>query len=287
MLVVAEFQKFAGPDFFNRAEHLDNQHAVMRDDGAAAFADDVRVRHFFRVAHVGDVINDVVGVFLQRVIRRAVERRPAAVVIHAQPAADVEIFNRETHLVQLGVKPRRLLHGLFHRENVRHLRADVEMQQLEAMAEIFRLQHFRRRQQFRRAQAELRVFAAAFGPAPRALAQQPRADADERLDAELFGNGNDLPQLLQFFDDHDDLFAQLDAEQGHLDELRVLVAVANDEAAHLVLQRQAGEQFRLAADFEAEIKRLARVENFLHHLAQLVDLDRETRRDTCPGNCIP
>ena len=60
-----------------------------------------------------------------------------------------------------------------------------------------------------------------------------------------------------------------------LDEIRVLVAVADDEAAHLVLQRQAGEQFRLAADFEAEIERLARIENFLHHFAQLVHLDRK------------
>ena len=110
---------------------------------------------------------------------------------------------------------------------------------------------------------------------PGALAQQPRADADERLDAELFGNGNDLPQFLQFFDDHDDRLAQLDAEHGHLDEFRVLVAVADDEAAQLVLQRQTGEQLRLAADFEAEIIRLARVENFLHHLAQLVHLDRK------------
>ena len=78
------FENVAGPDFFNRAEHFDDQHAVMRDDGAAAFADDVRVRHFLGVANVGDVINDVVRVFLQRVIRRAVERRAAAVVIHAQ-----------------------------------------------------------------------------------------------------------------------------------------------------------------------------------------------------------
>ena len=56
---------------------------------------------------------------------------------------------------------------------------------------------------------------------------------------------------------------------------RVLVAVANDQAAHLVLQRQSGEQFRLAADFQAEVERLARVENFLHHFAQLVHLDRK------------
>ena len=245
----------------------------MRDDGASAFADDIRVRDFFRVAHVGDVKNHVVGVFLQRIIRRAVERRTAAVVIHAQSAADVEIRNRKTHLVQLGIEPGRFLHGLFYREDVRHLRADVEMQQLEAVAEVFGLQHFRCLQNFRRAQAELCVFTATFRPASGALAQQPRANADKRFDPELLGNGNDLPQFLQFFDDHDDRFAQLDAEHGHLDELRVLVTIANDEAAHLVLHRQPGEQFRLAADFEAELKRLARVENFLHDLAELVDLD--------------
>jgi hypothetical protein len=46
VFVVAVFQKFAGPDFLDRAKHLDDQDAVMRNDGAAAFADEVRVRHF-------------------------------------------------------------------------------------------------------------------------------------------------------------------------------------------------------------------------------------------------
>jgi hypothetical protein len=55
----------AGPDFFDRAEDLDDEHAVMRDDGAAALADDGRMRHFLRVADIGDVINDVVRVFLE------------------------------------------------------------------------------------------------------------------------------------------------------------------------------------------------------------------------------
>ena len=187
VFAVAVFEGVARTDFFNRAKHFHDQHAVMRDDGAAAFADDVRMRHFLRVANVGDVINDVVRVFLQGVIRRAVKIRAAAVVIHAQPAAHVHEFDRKTHLVQLRVKTRRLLHRFFHRQNVRHLRADVKMQQLQTMAEIFRLQHFRRRQQFHRAQAELRVFAAALRPFARALAQQPRADADERLDAKLLG----------------------------------------------------------------------------------------------------
>ena len=42
-----------------------------------------------------------------------------------------------------------------------------------------------------------------------------------------------------------------------------------------LLQRQAREQLGLAADLQAEIKRLARVEDLLHHLAQLVHLDGE------------
>jgi hypothetical protein len=39
--------------------------------------------------------------------------RAAAVVIHAQAAADVHVFDGETHLVQLRVKTRRLLHRRF------------------------------------------------------------------------------------------------------------------------------------------------------------------------------
>ena len=64
-------------------------------------------------------------------------------------------------------------------------------------------------------------------------------------------------------------------EQGHLDELDVLVAVANDHTARLILQRQPGKQFRFAADFQAKMERLAGIEDFLHHFAQLVDFDRK------------
>ena len=46
---------------------------MMRDDRAPAFAHDRRMRHAFGVADVHDVPDDVVGVFLERVIRRAVE----------------------------------------------------------------------------------------------------------------------------------------------------------------------------------------------------------------------
>ena len=105
----------------------------MCHEGATAFADDVRVRHLLRVANVADVINHVVGVFLQGVIGRAVERGPAAVVIDTEAAADVDVFDRETHLVKFAVETGGLLDGLFDGENVRHLRADVKMDELETV----------------------------------------------------------------------------------------------------------------------------------------------------------
>ena len=86
---------------------------------------------------------------------------------------------------------------------------------------------------------------------------------------------DDLAQLLELLDDHDHLLVQLGAEQRHANEAGVLVTVADDQAAELALQRQAGEQLRLAADLQAEIERLAGIQDFLHHLAQLVHLDRE------------
>ena len=39
---------------------------------------------------------------------------------------------------------------------------------------------------------------------------------DQRLHSELFGDGDDVTQLLEFFHHHDDLPAQLQAEDGHL-----------------------------------------------------------------------
>ena len=80
-------------------------------------------------------------------------------------------------------------------------------------------------------------------------------------------------QLLHLLNHHNHFLPQLDAHERHADEKRVLVAVANNQAARLVLQRQPGEQLRLAPDFQAELVRLARVQNFLHHFAQLVDFD--------------
>ena len=74
MLIFGVLDIGFGTDFFDGAEYLDNQHAVMRYDCAATFADDVRMRHPLGIADLGDIVDDVVRVFLQRVIGGAVER---------------------------------------------------------------------------------------------------------------------------------------------------------------------------------------------------------------------
>src|SRR6185437_12521759 len=68
---------------------------------------------------------------------------------------------------------------------------------------------------------------------------------------------------------------KLGAEQRHLDKAGILVAIADDEAVHLALQSEPGEEFGFAADFEAEIKRLAGIKDFFDDFAELVDLDGE------------
>ena len=126
MLVIAVLQtRLEG--FADGTESLHHQHAVMRHDRPAALADDGRMRHLLGIAHLADGRHHVVGVFAQRVIGAALERRPATVVIHREAAAYVQIIEREIQLAQLGIKPRALLHRGFDREDIRHLRANMKV----------------------------------------------------------------------------------------------------------------------------------------------------------------
>src|SRR5205814_6601542 len=59
------------------------------------------------------------------------------------------------------------------------------------------------------------------------------------------------------------------------DETRVFVTIADNQAARLVLQRQANEELAFAAYFQSEIVGFACVQNLFHHFAQLIDLDRK------------
>ena len=74
------------------AEDVEDQDAVVRDDRAPAFRDDGRVRHLGFVADRLQVVDDVVGVLLQRVVHARFEVGLRAVVVDAQAAADVHVL---------------------------------------------------------------------------------------------------------------------------------------------------------------------------------------------------
>src|SRR3954462_2118776 len=107
----------------------------MGHDRPSAFIHDRRMRDAFGVADVHDIPDDVVGVFLERVVRRAVEVAPRTVVIDAEATADIQVTELMPELAKLRVIARGFAHGAFDRGNVRDLGADMEMNELEAMAE--------------------------------------------------------------------------------------------------------------------------------------------------------
>ena len=81
----------------------------MRDDGPAALRDDRGMRHFGFVAHGLQVIDDVVGVFLQRVVDARLEIGLGPVVVDAEAAADIHVLQAGARLDQLDVDARRLV----------------------------------------------------------------------------------------------------------------------------------------------------------------------------------
>ena len=91
--------------------------------------------------------------------------------------------------------------------------------------------------------------------------------------ADLLGVLQDQPELGVLLDDRDDRAPDFLGEHGHLDELGVLEAVADDRRVVIGLGRH-GQQLGLGAGLETEAVFAAEIEHFLDDLALLVDLDR-------------
>ena len=113
---------------------------MIRGDGAAAFRNDRRMRHLGFVADALDVIDDVVRVFLQRVVDARFEIGLRAVVVDPESAADIHILQPGARALQLDVDADRLAHRALDLADVGDLAAQVEVQQLQAIvhAEVFR-----------------------------------------------------------------------------------------------------------------------------------------------------
>ena len=219
------------------------------------------------------MVDDVVGVLLERVVHARFEVGLRAVVVDAQTAADVEVLEAGALLDQLGVDARRLVQRALDDPDVRNLAAEVEVQELEAILHAVGLQLFEPLPDFGDREAELRPVAARRLPAAAAARRELDAHADLRPDADLPGVLEDQPELGVLLDDRDDPPAHLVGQHRHLDELGVLEPVADDWRV-VGRHRDDGQQLGLRAGFEAELVRPAEVEHFLDDLPLLVDLDR-------------
>ena len=122
-------------------------------------------------------------------------------------------------------------------------------------------------------QAELGPEAARSLPAAAAPGGQLDAHPDLGPDADFLGVLQDQAQLGVFLDDRDDRAPDFLGEHGHLDELGVLEAIADDGRVVVGL-RGDGHQLGLRARLEAEPVLPPEIEHFLDDLALLIDLDR-------------
>ena len=88
---------------------------MMRDHSASAFVDDGGMGDAFRIAYVHDVPDNIIGVFLKRIVGRAVEIAARSVVINAESAANIEISEIVTELGKFCVIAGGFAHGAFDR----------------------------------------------------------------------------------------------------------------------------------------------------------------------------
>src|SRR5206468_4544134 len=211
---------------------------MMCNDRAPAFAHDCWVRDAFRITNVHNAPDDVISVFLERIICRAIEIAARTIVIDAKPAADIQISKLMPKLRDLCVITGAFTHSPLDGRNVRYLRTDVEMDEFKTMREASRLQHFARGNETCRIETELRVLAATRRPFPSAFAVKTNANSDVRFHADFLCRADCLLELFEFLGNDDHFLTELTTEQRDADKRSVFIAIANNEAFGILVHRQ-------------------------------------------------
>ena len=255
-------------------QHVEHQHGVIGGQRPSRFGNDVGMRQVFLFADFIQMVDHVIGVFLHRIVGAGSERGAGAVVIHPQPAADVDVFDIASLLHQFGVVAADFLEAGFDPADVGDLASQMKMDQADAILDVLLLGNFQSFHQFDRAQAEFGVFAAGGSPAARSGADQLDAQADVRPDVEFLGDADDGFQFRQPFDHDEYFFAQLLTHQRQPDERFVLVAVADQQGFRIVHDGEDGMQFRFGTGFQSDVVGAAEFYDFFDDLPLLVDLDR-------------
>ncbi len=234
------------------------------------------MRDVARVTYVRDPVHHVVRVLGERVVHRGREIRPAAVVVDAETAADVDVLETGAHELELRVYVRQLVDRILHATDVLQLAARMTVNQLQTVEHVALFQHVEQLENLGDEQAELGLFTRGGAPTARTLTEQLYPDADARPHLVGVGVLEDEAELFKVLHHGNDGATEFGRERDRLDVAVVLEAIADDQPVGRVLRhRHHGEQLRLGADLQPETELLPVAVDLLHHEPLLVHLDRE------------
>ena len=130
---------------------------MVRGDGPSALRDYGGAGHIFILADLLDGVDHVIGVFSERIVGAGGRGRVGAVIVHRKAATYIEVLDIG-HLARLGIDPGRFVHGILDGSDIRDLRADVEVDHLQAVCDTSLFQYLHQLQSLAGGEAELGRF---------------------------------------------------------------------------------------------------------------------------------
>ena len=211
------------------AEYIKDQHTLLRNHGAARLTDDGWMLYALFIAHGHDLVDHVGRVLLQRVVHGELKAGLAAVVIDAQPAANIDVLHSRAGLGQLRIDAREFIDPLIHLTNVMNLAAHVAMQELQAIFHSLGTEDREHFQDLSHAETKLRLQPARVAPTTGTLRSQIDAHADGWTNAVLLIEPQDQLEFSDVLNHRNDVAPKLLGERSELNVSLFLEAIANDQ----------------------------------------------------------
>src|SRR5690606_6773043 len=192
-----------------------------------------------------------------------------------EAAADVQVAEGRPLLHQVDVVAAGLADAGADVLDVGDLATQVKVHQAQAVEHIGGLEQVHRLDQLLGVEAEEAPVATVLAPVAVHLGAELQTRADHGLDAEGAAALDDQRHLLGGFHHEDAGHAELAGPQAEVDELLVLVAIADDETLPIPEHGHGHQQLSLAAGLEAVVVARAEAGDLLDDVGLLVDLDGE------------
>ena len=211
-------------------EHLEDQDRVMSRQCPAALGNDIRMWDAVFIADIYQCRNGVIHIFLNGIVYTTFTiGRTGSVIINAQSAADVHKLHIESHRVKLHVKLRSFAQSRLNATNLRHLAANMEMNQFQAIFQPLAFHKVKRFEQFAGSQTELAGITTRFFPFSTAGRSQFNTNTDIGLYIQLLRHFGYQFQFIHLLYYEEDTFTHLLGKECQFDITFVFIAVANNQ----------------------------------------------------------